>query len=213
MTDMDDKNDISPSNGKQASASTPLWLAASMLLAGCQGGSGTGTSVLFSDTSIEEVKGTYIDVLTEEVQVYPSQIDAGFDPAAADARLGRYCAALKEAAKNWADKKKHAGKLEDHVAGATKSLRLLDECIPGKFWSSGVCRAQWTRVVDYMPSIRIARKEKAAVSREDDGRVKLTVWHWYRNSLPGEITFSWLWRDDPLAEKRRIAAVRKRVYQ
>jgi len=189
----------------------PVWpVAVLMLLAGCNEGS--GTSVLFSNTSLEEVQAAYIDVLTEEV--HPSRIDAGFDPIATEARLRRYCAALKEVAKNWPDKKTHGGKLEDHIPTA-KGVRVLDECLPGRFWSNGVCLAQWTRVMNFLPSLRFARKEKATVSREDDGRVKLTVWHWQRDSFVSSVaggrTFSWLWNVDPLVEKRRIAAVKKRI--
>jgi hypothetical protein len=195
-------------------ASLSIWLAAAfMLLAGCYGG--PGRSVLFSNRSLEEVKAAYLDVLTEEI--HPSQIDSGFDPVMTKARLDRYCAALKKIVENSPDEKTPRGKLEDRpaVAGKGKGLRVLDECIPGKFWSNGVCRAQWTRVMDKLPLVGFARKEQASVSKEDDGRVKLTVWHRQRESLLSSVlgrrAFSWLWSDDHLVEKRRIAAVKQLI--
>jgi hypothetical protein len=191
--------------------SMPVRLAAAlMFMAGCHGGA--GTSVLFSDTSVEEVKAAYIDILTEEV--HPSQVDAGFDPIETEIRLDRYCAALKEVAKNSTDKRSHRVKLEDHVS-STNGIRVFDECLPGTFWSNGVCRAQWSRVMDKLPWVGFSRKEQASVSKEDTGCVKLTVWHQQRDSVLasflGRRAFSWLWSDDPLVEKRRIAAVRKRI--
>jgi len=189
----------------------PVWLAAALVsLAGCYGGA--GTSVLFSDTSVEEVKAAYIDILTEEV--HPSRIDAEFDPMETERRLDRYCAILKEVAKNSTNKRPHRGGLEDHVS-RTNGIRAFDECLPGKFWSNGVCRAQWTRVRDKLPLVGFARKEQARVSKEDAGCAKLTVWHQQRDSVLASLlerrAFSWLWSDDPLAEKRRIAAVSRRI--
>ena len=191
----------------------PVWLAAALVfVAGCHGG--VGTSILFSDASVEEVKAVYIDILTQDV--HPSRVDSGFDPVATEIRLDRYCAALKEVAKNSTDKRSHRVKLEDHVS-STNGIRVFDECLPSKFWSNGVCRAQWTRVMDKLPLVGFARKEQASVSQEDAGCVKLTVWHQQRDSvlasLLGRRAFSWLWSDDPLVEKHRIAAVRKRIFR
>jgi len=189
----------------------PVWLAAALVfVAGCY--AGAGTSVLFSDTSVEEVKAAYIDILTEEV--HPSRIDVEFDPMETERRLDRYCAILKEVAKNSTNKRPHRGGLEDHVS-RTNGIRVFDECLQGKFWSNGICRAQWTRVMDKLPLVGFSRKEQASVSKEDTGYVKLTVWHQQRDSvlasLLGRRAFSWLWSDDSLVEKRRIAAVKKRI--
>jgi len=191
--------------------SLSVWLAAIwMPLAGCH--SVSGTSVLFSNTSTEEVKAAYIHVLTSKV--HPSRIDAGFDPVVTELRLRRYCAALKVVAKNSSQKKTGQNRFGDYVP-RKKGLLLFDECVPGRFWTNGVCRAEWSRVTNMLPSIGFVRKEEAAVSKESDGRVKLTVSHWYRDTFIGSVLvgrmFSWLWNTDPLAEKRRIAAVKKQL--
>jgi hypothetical protein len=145
-----------------------------VLLAGCHGG--YGRSALFSNTSIEEVRAAYINVLTEDV--HPSQVDAGFAPSA-------------------------------------KKPELLGRRQSGRSWSNGVCRAEWSRVMDLMPSIGFSCREEASVSKEDDGRIKLTVWRWRRDSIVSSLTgsgvFSWLWNADPPASRRRIAAVEKRI--
>jgi len=109
----------------------------------------------------------------------------------------------------------HPSQVDAGLAPSAKKLESVGRGRPGRSWSSGVCRAEWSRVMDLMPSIWFSCREKASVSEEDDGRIKLTVWRWRRDSVVSSLTgsgvFSWLWNPDPPAARRRIAAVEKRI--
>jgi len=187
------------------------WLAGGlMLLAGCAGGG--GRSVLFSDMSVAQVQAAYIDVLTREV--HPSQIDADFDPDETEARLSRYGKALKEAAADSPGETDPEGETADRGSGEG-GVGPIDDCLAGRFWSGGVCRAEWSQLLGTPGVLGGSCREKAAVAVQDDGRVKLTVWHWRRNtflsSMMDRKPLACLWEASPLIEKQRIAAVVKRA--